>query len=133
MCGDEANQFPFLRPRAADTENQRYFTSCHGAWGVTGASTAPRHPFPPLPRGSGAEGARTPARSPPRHPAASSGLFPLLAPERVSVVCDVQVTSTFSCHLNYRFCPRGFSICAEQKTSVVHVLEKRIKIPCLQI
>ena len=44
VCEDEANQFPFLRPRAADAENQRYFTSWHGALGITGASAALRHP-----------------------------------------------------------------------------------------
>lgn len=84
-CRDEANQFPLLSPRAADVEYQRCFKAWHGPLEGTGGSTA---------FGS---------------PTVSTVLWSLLELERFFGVCNIQVPSTFSCHLNQPCCPCGFS------------------------
>lgn len=92
VCEDEANQFPFLRPRAADAENQCYFISWHRALGIPGVSTALQHP--PFPRNSVYRVCTLHAAH--SHPAAR--ISPSW-PQSIGV-CNTQVTSTFSCHLN---------------------------------
>lgn len=69
MREEEANRFPFLRPRAADAENQRSFTSWLGPLGVAGASAAPRHP-------PGAKGSTPPPAAAPVTPQRALGCLP---------------------------------------------------------